>query len=217
MQARARMPSVVSSTVPACRRLIRAVRRRYAYSVNDKIPCQRCKKLVLPMTSSRTGGLCMPCFQRPYLPATCSDHPRGIGYWHHGDHARHARFPDPAALVRPHWLPPESRILLLRYLRSAPIFIGSWGHSFCRFDCGASHHVLGAREYWDGAWAWPEGLAHYVECHDVGLPEDFVQRALSESAQDFIDVPPFPGVEVNWDYWLEWADQFRPNDNTRNA
>ena len=47
----------------------------------------------------------------------------------------------------------------------------SWcGYSACRL-CGASN---GSRCLTDGQWAWPEGLAHYVEEHSVGLPAEFV-------------------------------------------
>ena len=67
---------------------------------------------------------------------------------------------------------------------------------------------MGSREHWDGAWVWPEGLAHYVECHDVCLPEEFVQRAVSPPVPQFLDVPAFPGVKAHWDYWLDWVAQF---------
>ena len=26
----------------------------------------------------------------------------------------------------------------------------------------------------DGVWQWPEGLVHYVECHSLRLPDEFV-------------------------------------------
>lgn len=176
--------------------------------VQTKVACPRCKKLILPMTASRTGGLCMRCVGLPDIPAY-ADPPRGIGYWRGADSGHDARFPDPSALVRHNWIPPESRIRLLRYLRSAPVFSGSWGHSCCRFGCGASNNVMGSHDYWDGVWVWPEGLVHYVECHDVCLPDQFVQRAASLPVPDILGVPAFPGINVNWDYWLEWSDPFR--------
>jgi hypothetical protein len=103
-----------------------------------KVSCQRCKKLILPMTASRTGGLCLPCFGRPQLLPTGSEHPRGIGYWRHTDGAAGLRFPDPKALVL----------------------------------------------------------------------DEFIERTLSSPVPNSGDVPAFPGVEVSWDYWLEWAEKF---------
>ena len=38
---------------------------------------------------------------------------------------------------------------------------------------------MGASEFTDGTWAWPEGLAHFVENYDVQLPDEFVRHALS--------------------------------------
>jgi hypothetical protein len=177
--------------------------------MESKLPCQRCQKPILTATAVRTGGLCLSCVGRPHLPASCSGYPKGLGYWH-SDEA--VAFPGPEIFVRPNWLPAESRSRLLAYLRSAPIFTGSWGHSFCRFDCGASDLVMGSREYWDGAWVWPEGLAHYVESHSVCLPDEFLQRALAPWMPDFSGIPAFPDVEVTWNYWLDWTEQFRSND-----
>lgn len=177
--------------------------------METKVPCQRCKRLILPMTASRNSGLCMRCVGCPQLPATCTDRPRGIGYWCRSDDLERFPFPDPSTLVGRSSLSPDSRMQLLQYLRSAPILRGFWGYSFCRFGCGVTYRVMGFREYWDGAWVWPEGLAHYVECHDVGLPEEFIERALSQPLPNLMDVPAYPEVEVEWDYWLQWSGQMR--------
>ena len=47
------------------------------------------------------------------------------------------------------------------------------GCSSCRFSCGVTEDRMGCRDLTDGVWAWPEGLAHYVEKHGVMLPESF--------------------------------------------
>jgi len=54
----------------------------------------------------------------------------------------------------------------------------------CRF-CGRE---IGFRELTDGRWVWPEGLGHYVEAHDVRLPEAFLAsvRAPDGSATEFL-------------------------------
>lgn len=49
------------------------------------------------------------------------------------------------------------------------------GISRCRF-CG---HANGTAELADGAFCWPEGLAHYVWEHDVRLPQLFESHVRS--------------------------------------
>lgn len=132
--------------------------------------------------------------------------PKGIGYWFNDERTG---FPNPRTLVRPNWLAPESLSRLVRYLRSAPMFCGSWGHSFCRFECGVGHDIMGSHTFWDGVWVWPEGLSHYVELHDVALPDTFVQHALSVPVPDSLLTPDIRRTKIDWDYWLEWTKQFR--------
>src|SRR5262245_22776758 len=59
------------------------------------------------------------------------------------------------------------------------------GFSYCRFHCGkkwrfrgtiTSTELLGTDELTDGEWLWPKGLPHYIEAHDVCLPEEVVAR-----------------------------------------
>jgi len=50
-----------------------------------------------------------------------------------------------------------------------------FGGSTCRFLC--ENKSVGNKELTDGVWVWPEGLAHYVEVHDVLLPSEFVNQA----------------------------------------
>ena len=51
------------------------------------------------------------------------------------------------------------------------------GISRCRF-CGRAN---GTAELADGAFCWPEGLAHYLWEHDVRLPQLFVSHVRSSS------------------------------------
>ena len=127
-----------------------------------------------------------------------------IGYWHY-PYLKDigCRFPVPQTLVRANWIESEKRAIVLRYLRSASKFEGYRGLSWCRFRCGVSDYVMGNLEYWDGVWAWPQGLAHYVEFHDVILPDDFVQHALSHLGVKLPDSPT--AYELNFDYWIEWS------------
>jgi hypothetical protein len=134
--------------------------------------------------------------------------PRIIGYWHHDFSVEGNRFPRPQEFVDRDWLDAGSRTRLLQYLRAAPVFAASAGYSWCRFDCGSKNRAMGSCDFWDGVWVWPEGLSHYVECHDVFLPDEFVQHALR-------GMPPsslpkvFTPRDVSLEFWLEWSTKHR--------
>ena len=132
--------------------------------------------------------------------------PIGLGYWRSDEEPG---FPDPQSLVRPDWLPSESLDTLVRYLRTAPLFSSFWGHSYCRFHCGADHLAMGSHEYWDGVWFWPEGLAHYIERHHVCLPDDFVRHALSDPLPVALQSPDPRKRKRDWNYWIEWSTRFQ--------
>jgi hypothetical protein len=68
----------------------------------------------------------------------------------------------------------ERRAELSTYLRSGTTFVASAGFSVCRI-CGVDN---GSTELTDGEnFVWPQGLAHYVEMHDVWLPDDVAAAA----------------------------------------
>jgi len=101
---------------------------------------------------------------------------RPVGYWR-GLFGHDDGLPDPRQLVRPRWLPAHDKKSLLDYLRAGAVHRTCRGFSYCRFECGIAVQEMGSRDLTDGTWMWPEGLAHYVEAHDVALPDDFVQHA----------------------------------------
>jgi hypothetical protein len=68
-------------------------------------------------------------------------------------------------------------------LRRGQVFETWRGYSFCRFMCGISDEEMGYRCLTDGAWVWPEGLAHYVERHHLPLPEEFIEVARARSGE----------------------------------
>src|SRR5262245_47957365 len=79
----------------------------------------------------------------------------------------------PRWLVRPRWRR-QDRARIVAYLRSGHEVTAYCGYSRCRFRCGVDDAEMGCAELTDGVWLWPEGLTHYVECHAVRLPEEFV-------------------------------------------
>jgi hypothetical protein len=90
---------------------------------------------------------------------------RLIGYWL-GPEA--PGWPDVRAFVDPS-LDSALRDRAVAYLRGGTVFVAAAGTSICRI-CGQSN---GSAELTDGVgFVWPEGLAHYVEAHDVRLPAE---------------------------------------------
>ena len=110
---------------------------------------------------------------------------RPVGFWRNPDDASTASLPDPHDLVDPDWDPVE-RAAVLEYLRRGELVRYWQGHSWCRFRCGIPNDEMGAGDFTDGTWIWPEGLPHYLEAHAVKPPEEFlehVRRALRERSQ----------------------------------
>lgn len=82
----------------------------------------------------------------------------------------------------------------------------------CVFGCGTdwtgtSMHIS------DGEWVWPVHLAHYVQQHDVMLPEQFIQHALRST-----DEPKFvehlDRSQIDDTYWLQWCRENRSYSET---
>lgn len=66
------------------------------------------------------------------------------------------------------------------------MFVAAAGTSFCRV-CGQAN---GSAELTDGVrFVWPEGLAHYVEAHNVRLPAEVT--AAMDVAPPPVDVAEF--------------------------
>jgi hypothetical protein len=135
---------------------------------------------------------------------------KGVGYWKPlpGLGAdRDADFPDVTLLVRPKWRL-RDRKRIVAYLRAGSVHTRWRGLSYCRFRCGIDHSEMGSRCLTDGEWVWPEGLAHYVEKHDVCLPDEFVASmrengwAIPERAKE---VTREECGRPRTDFWIAWA------------
>jgi hypothetical protein len=86
--------------------------------------------------------------------------------------------PDPGDLVDTGWDADERR-WVADYLDRGQIAAEFMGASRCKL-CA---RVNGSRDLTDGAYLWPEGLAHYVLEHGVRLPAEFlahIERRLQE-------------------------------------
>jgi hypothetical protein len=94
-----------------------------------------------------------------------------IGYW--DGPAAPAGWPDVRDFVVQEPDPGRQQAVAA-YLRSGTAYVAAAGFSVCRI-CGAAN---GSTELTDGEYfVWPEGLAHYVEAHNVRLPDEVVAVA----------------------------------------
>ncbi len=133
---------------------------------------------------------------------------KAIGFWR-DDQGIFRTFPRPQWFVQPGWHAGEL-VQIISYLRSGYNFAHCSGWSTCRFGC-AEGERNGTGNFTDGQWMWPEGLAHYVERHEVMLPEEFVQtmQANGWTVPDVADLVP-PGMwHFDHAFWLEWVTKHR--------
>jgi hypothetical protein len=115
-----------------------------------------------------------------------------IGYWQSFDDLK---YPDPGSFIDDNWNK-EEKEKIVAYLKSAhqmPYAFG--GNSWCRFRCGIAH--LGSLEYTDGKYLWPEGLVHYVEKHNVKLPQEVLDHMLANKIRPVKDK-----YEIDNAWWL---------------
>lgn len=120
-----------------------------------------------PTAASVSAGLLSGCRLSDGLPVT-QKVLRRIGYWDGPDAS--GGWPDVRGLVTQS-PDPQQQAAVAAYLGSGTVFVAAAGASLCRI-CGCGN---GSAELTDGEhFVWPEGLAHYVEAHDLRLPEEVV-------------------------------------------
>jgi hypothetical protein len=116
----------------------------------------------------------------------------GIGYWHS---IYEPMYPDPGHFVDDTW-DNEEKEKIAAYLRSGHQMDYAFGGvSWCRFRCG--FRDLGSLEFTDGKYLWPEGLVHYIEKHNVKLPQEVIDFMLVNKAIE----PVNDNYEVDWTWW----------------
>jgi hypothetical protein len=148
-------------------------------------------------------------------------HLKEVGYWQSDQGSPY--LPHPKYLVESGWRTSE-RSMIVAYLKSGHE-CGYWcGYSYCRFDCFSQRlnknvnelpthermdgiRSMGCRDLTDGEWVWPEGLAHYVEKHDIGLPNAFIETMQKNSwlVSAKVDFRHRFEVGVSSSYWVHWA------------
>ena len=95
-----------------------------------------------------------------------------VGFWQ-GDDEPYTI--DPHDLVDPSW-EKSNRGKIIEYLKNGHVVDNYFGYSWCRFKCGIDDSSMGDADLTDGEWIWPEGLFHYIEKHNVKLPDEFIAR-----------------------------------------
>lgn len=92
-----------------------------------------------------------------------------IGFWHSKEEPY---FPDPAWFIDKNWDATERQIVI-DYLKKGTALAHYRGYSWCRLKCRGN---FGTADLTDGTYVYPEGLVHYIEAHDVRLPDDFIHH-----------------------------------------
>jgi hypothetical protein len=115
-----------------------------------------------------------------------------IGYWYSKD-KDDAHYPDPKNLIDEAFYKANWRI---KNQLSGHLFNGVpcnhyRGYSGCRI-CGER---LGTFERTDGIYVWPDKLEHYIEVHNVRLPEQFINHVMSKN--------PWVLYKTDDSFWLE--------------
>lgn len=68
--------------------------------------------------------------------------------------------------------------ILIEYLSIGTIESFEYGYATCRL-CGLYCDEMGCCSLTDGKYVWPEGLSHYLTHHNIILPQEFIDYALT--------------------------------------
>lgn len=123
-----------------------------------------------------------------------------LGWWFN-EHAP-TGLPRPQLLIAP--MEPSQRAAVASYLRAGKALVRHDEPSHCRFQCGETE--MGRADLTDGTFVWPEGLVHYVERHDVRLPDRFKEHAVANggAVPNFVMPKPAFGL-FDTGPWLAWG------------
>lgn len=124
-----------------------------------------------------------------------------IGLWNSEevDHYIH-----PGELMVPDYY--EDKEKLVAYLDSGEVFQSRLDETDCLLGCGESE--LGTTDLTDGVWLWPQALSHYVDKHDVALPEKFLSHVRDNNWQiPYVCLPE--SVSDDDAFWIEYCENHR--------
>jgi len=130
---------------------------------------------------------------------------KAVGYWKEkADEATGWIFP--SCIIDTNW-EPDYKPQIISYLRRGVIYHQYLGVSHCRFQCGIDNDEMGSVSLSDGVWEWPEGLAHYIEAHDVFLPHEFVDfmKSTAFAIPSNLTTQMIEYLPSNCDSWNRWC------------
>jgi hypothetical protein len=100
---------------------------------------------------------------------------RDVGFWWS---EREPWFPHPRDFIDPSWSAAEREAVVEHLTHRGKRAAQYLGFASCRL-CDVT---LGTTDQTDGTYYWPERLEHYLQAHDVKLPEHFVAHVLATAA-----------------------------------
>jgi len=118
-----------------------------------------------------------------------------IGYW---KSIHEPELPDPANFVDLNWNPHEKSIVL-QHLKKGKAIADWMGLSWCRFRCEESD--MGESCLTDGKYIYPEKLSHYIEKHNVRLPDDFIKHILNYKPMNIL--ADLSNYDVDYETWTK--------------
>ncbi len=127
---------------------------------------------------------------------------KAIGYWN--SRFNEDRFIWPQELVK-NEMRTNNELKLVTYLSKGNPAIYWKGYSGCRI----CKETLGTKCLTDGVYIWPEKLEHYVICHNVSLPDDFVKHAKKNKWKVKKIEYKKDANNIDWDYWIKWCNEHR--------
>lgn len=120
-----------------------------------------------------------------------------IGYWYEEDRPN---LPDPAWFTDDNY-PEQEKKKVIDYLKKGKQITLYRGWSNCRI-CGEK--TPGGSDDTDGLYIFPSGLVHYVEKHNLHLPDEFIKRIdenKSRLSEIYLDVSNISIHSASFDWW----------------
>jgi len=143
-----------------------------------------------------------------------------IGYWASKD-PDSEQYPDPIKMQDSEFWKTRDKDAVIAYLKNGYHCNHYRGFSGCRI----CHQTLGTHERTDGVWCWPDKLEHYIEKHNVILPDEFITHVAQApkllpcqiEAQLMVQgIQPHVQGDLRFfdfhpdeTFWVEWGRKYR--------
>ncbi|MBW4566214.1 MAG: hypothetical protein KME32_35130 [Mojavia pulchra JT2-VF2] len=178
------------------------------------------------------GSVPLPTYLQEDIPED-DKRLKEVGYWQSDSNRPY--YPHPKHLLKQRWRKSE-RNQIIDYLKAGHICGARHDSrsSFCNFDCFSRDRFeklnqieerkltyemlkMGTCDLLsDGEWIWPIRLAHYIEKHDIYLPDEFIltMQKNSWSVPQNIDFQHYWQLGANESFWINWAIKYTQTNQT---